>query len=528
MNALVYLYFTKVKATIRNIFSNAVAGIITFIGIIFMLFTFFALYMAQKEMAAMGELLNIQSMHMLVTTYVGVIFFFMGFMLFQKRTALVYPADAYYIFSGPFNRKTVLNYINFDNAKVGLLYALFATWYLSLFATSVSGVTLLFLLFVFLQSVIMLFAILSLITYLYLLEITNPNAKRIKWGIAVGIAVYLLALFAKSFLASPTDISAAVQSFIADPLFYFIPLFGFAKYGLIQYIEGNALGLLLSFGLNIGICVLLSYLIVNINGNFVEQVLEDAQWAENVRKQAKEGKTRGEAEGKIHEVKNVKMGSGAAAISSKNMLELLKTRSFVRVNEAFLMIFYLAIAYFIDMDFVFYQYYILIILLASASSEYIISELKKPYIYLIPDTAGRKMLHLLKPMALKMILVVVFGLTCGFLVFQPSFVMYISAIFTISSYGIMFVAGSIWSLRLMKGGNNVIAEQFVKMGVILLASLPAIALSIVLAIFMGNTVSQELLMSVISVVSVVSNVIVGGLLIYFARSILNGAEIMSE
>ena len=77
-------------------------------------------------------------------------------------------------------------------------------------------------------------------------------------------------------------------------------------------------------------------------------------------------------------------------------------------------------------------------------------ELKKPYIYLIPDSAGKKMLYLLQPLAMKMVIIVFFGLTCGFIVFRPSLFSYVSALFSITSYGIMFTAGSIWSIRLMK------------------------------------------------------------------------------
>lgn len=528
MNALLYLFFTKIKAAIRNIFSNAVSGIITFIGIIIFAVTIWSVFFLADHAVQMGGMINVQSIHVLVTTYIAVIFFFMGFMLFQKRTALMYKNDAYYIFSGPFSRKTVLTYINFDNAKGGLLYALFTTWYVAMFAAGVEGVTPLFLLFVLLHSILMLYAILSLITYFYLIEITDKNAKKIKWGIVIVGIIYVATLFVKSFLANPSDISVALSNFVADPLFYFIPLFGFAKYGLIEFVTGNYLGLVLSFALNIGICILLACLIPTVKGQFVEQVLEDAEWADSVRKQAKSGKTRKEMEGKIHEVKNHTMKSGAGAISSKIMLELAKTRSFIRLQEAGLMLFYLGIAYFIGMDFTFYQYYILIILLASASNDYIVTELKKPYIYLIPDKASKKMLHLLTPMAMKMILVVIFGLSCGYIVFRPSLTAFVSAIFSISSYGIMFTAGSIWSLRLMKSGNNPMAEQFVKMGVILLASIPAIVASIALLYFMGETLSQDSLMVFISVASVVSNIVVGALLIVLSSSMLNGAEVMSD
>lgn len=528
MEGLSYLFFTKIKAMIRNIFSSPLSGIFTFLGLVVFGLTFFILIIVQEDLSAMGLGINIQSMHMMVTVYIGMIFFFMGIMVLQKHTSLMFKADAFYLLSGPFKQNTILRYINIENIKGTVLYGVFATWYLACLGSTVAGLTPLFLLLIFIQTLVMLYVIISLISYFYLLEITSPSVKKIKIGSFLAVILFVGALFAKSYLASPNDILHAVQVFLADPLFYFIPLFGFAKFGLIGYLEGNILAYIVSLLLNTITAIVLAYLIEHVKGDFSETMFADAQWVDDVRKLAKQGRSRRDYEGKLYEVKDLKMHSGARAIASKLMLELRKTRSFIRVQEAGLMLFYLAIAYFIGMDFTFFQYYILIILMASASNDYIITELKKPYIYLIPDSAGKKMMYLLQPLAMKMILIVFFGITCGFIVFRPSVMNYLSALLSISSYGIMFTAGSIWSIRLMKSGNNGMAEHFIKMLIIMVACIPAIVATITVVVYFWGSVNNELLMGIISAVSVVCNMLTGLVLIFAARNILNGAEVMSE
>ncbi|MBE6114936.1 MAG: hypothetical protein E7191_07655 [Erysipelotrichaceae bacterium] len=528
MGGLGYLFFTKIKAMIRNIFSSPLSGIFTFLGVLVFGLTFVLTMIMQEDLSAMGLGVSITSMHMLVTTYIGVIFFFMGVMVLQKHTALMFKADAFYLLSGPFTHRMILRYINIENIKGAVLYGLFATWYLACLGSTVAGLTLEFLVLIFIQTLIMLYVIISLISYFYLLEITDPRVKKIKIAVFITVILYIAALFAKSYLTSPNDILYAVQLFLSDPLFYCIPLFGFAKFGLMGYLEGSILAYIISFVLNTMLAIILVYLIEHVKGDFSEAMFADAQWIDDVRKRAKQGKTRRDLEAKVYEVKDVKMHSGARAIASKLMLELRKTRSFIRKQEAGLMLFYLAIAYFIGMDFTFFQYYILIILMGSASSDYIIMELKKPYIYLIPDSAGKKMLYLLQPLAMKMVIIVFFGLTCGFIVFRPSLFSYVSALFSITSYGIMFTAGSIWSIRLMKSGNNGMAEHLIKMLIILIACIPTIIATVAVVIYYGGNVSNEILMGIISAVSVVCNMLTGLVLIYVARSILNGAEVMSE
>ncbi|MBR3840060.1 MAG: putative ABC exporter domain-containing protein [Erysipelotrichales bacterium] len=525
MQALTYLFFTKMKGTVRNIFSNAVSGIITFISIIFVLFLTFMIFTMKEEL---GETVSVTDVHALIMMYLGAMFFFSAILFLQKRTALVYKADANYIFSGPFSRKTVLNYLLVDSVKGSILYALFAVFYLCMMAGYLPAVTPGFVGIAFIVSTVLLFVMLGGLTYLYLLEITNPNAKKIKIGVIVVIAVLVIGLFAKNFLECPNDIQLAVANFLEDPLFYFVPLFGYTKLCLVGFVEKNVMMFVGGLALDIFIAVVLWLLIVNVRGDFYEKVMEDAEWADEIRKQAQLGKTKEDMNKKIKEVKNVEFRSGAAAIASKNILELRKTKNWLRKQEAFLMLFYLAIAFMIDMGYTFFQYYILIILLMSANTDFIVQELKHHYIYLIPDKPFKKIMYLIQPMMIKMVIMVLFGLTAGLIVFRPSIIEYLASIANILSYGIMFIAGSIWSIRLLKSGNNAFAEQMIKMLVMLAACIPAVVASVAVILLVDPNMSYDTLMSIVSVVSVICNGLVGLLFIIFAKGMLNGANVMAD
>lgn len=525
MQALTYLFFTKIKASIRNIFSNAVSGIITFVSVVFvvgLIYLLFTIDPSMHEAATMGDI------YTLVMGYIGAMFVFATILFFQKRTALVYKADANYIFSGPFSRRTVLNYVLIDSVKAGFLYALFASFYMCMMSAYIPGVTLEFVGFSTLTSLIMMFVIIASITYFYLLELTNPNAKNIKRGVIIVIGILAVCLFAKSFLQTPTDLKGAFQNFLADPLFYGIPLFGFTKMALMGFAENNMLLMALGIGLNLIICIVLWMLVINIPGEFYEKVMEDAEWADEVLKQARQGKTRGEMDKKLTDVKNASFKEGAGAISSKNILVLRKTKNWIRLQEIFLMIFYLFLVIMMDMNYTFYQYYILIILVASANNDFMIQDLKIHYIYLIPDKPFKKIMHLILPMIIKMSLSVIFGLTIGFIYFRVSLTEYLVSIINILSYGMMFTAGSIWSIRLLKSGNNAFAEQMIKMGVMLAACIPAVALTIAVLFITDGNIAYDTLMTLISAVSLIANALVGFVFVFLAKDMMNGANIMAD
>ena len=54
--------------------------------------------------------------------------------MLNKRKALVYDTDAYYLFAGPYTRKQVNGYILFQSLRQGVLYGLLGCYMIAMFS----------------------------------------------------------------------------------------------------------------------------------------------------------------------------------------------------------------------------------------------------------------------------------------------------------------------------------------------------------------------------------------------------------
>ena len=107
MNALSYLFFVKLKAQLRRLFSKPVSAIVT----LFVLAFFgFSIYSAVSNREMMSAMMNVQSVQGWMMLFCGYVLFLMTVMILQKRSAIVTRDDAQFIFAGPFTRKQTLAY----------------------------------------------------------------------------------------------------------------------------------------------------------------------------------------------------------------------------------------------------------------------------------------------------------------------------------------------------------------------------------------------------------------------------------
>nr|WP_267128107.1 putative ABC exporter domain-containing protein [Erysipelothrix piscisicarius] len=79
------------------------------------------------------------------------------------------------------------------------------------------------------------------------------------------------------------------MAFVTQDAFFWIPLFGWAKLGLVGFVSSNLGQLTLGFGLMILFHILAVYVFANTKGDFFEQAMLDAEDFQNfmpVQKQA--------------------------------------------------------------------------------------------------------------------------------------------------------------------------------------------------------------------------------------------------
>ena len=108
MNALSYLFFVKLKAQLRRLFSKPTSAIVTLLVVGFF---GFSIYSAVQNREMMSAMMNVQSVQGWMMLFCGYVLFLMTIMILQKRSAIVTRDDAQFIFAGPFTRKQTLAYL---------------------------------------------------------------------------------------------------------------------------------------------------------------------------------------------------------------------------------------------------------------------------------------------------------------------------------------------------------------------------------------------------------------------------------
>ncbi len=517
MNALVYLFYVKFKAMIRSLFSKWSSGLVTIAAMLFFVFMFITLFSNRN---LMQQTLVTDGIQGIVTLYVGFAMFMMVMMTFQKRTAIVTNDDANYIFAGPFSKKQVLSYLMADTLKGTLLYGLGLTAYSVIYLMD-ETVTLSFIIFLLIGSILMFYFAFGLITFFYFYEMDNSHAKLVKRTVVALVLIYIGILFGLSVMNSES-IKIAITSFTKDPLFYFVPVFGWIKYGLIGVLSHDNVAVLIGYGTTFLVCIIITVLTVNIKGDFYEQAIQDAEWVTDLKQKVKENGNNGTLNRKISEVKNASFSKGAGAIASKNILIMKKTRNWIGMQEIIMIVIYLFMSYFMGQGFTFYRSMLVIVVMMGINADSFSKELKLSYIYLIPDEPLNKLINLVVPVILRMALMLVVAIAPCAIIFQVSFVELVGCYIQSFSTAIIFIAAGLWSVRLMKSNTTPIVETYLKMFIMLIATIP----SLVVIVLLEVTLQSGIIMS--SLIMMICNLIVGGLLIYSCKSMLNGTNVIAD
>lgn len=519
MKALTYLFFVKIKAGIRNTFSKWSSGLLTavallfFVGMAVLIFTSKDVLQSQMVSHAM----NIEGM---LTMFCGYVLFFLSIMVFQKRTAIVTSNDANYIFAGPFSKRMILGYLLVDTLKGTFIFAFFSAMYL-LFMMSAYSLTVTFVLMLLFGSFIMFYFTFVMITFFYFWEMDSPIAKKIKYLFFACVLLFVGALILISVAQTGWSLESGIKRFISDPLFYWTPVIGWVKYGLMSQVEGNTIGVLIGFGSSLLACLAFTFLTLNIKGDFYEQAIQDAEWVTNLKKRAKENPADVRGNQKVKEGIVVHYKTGAAAIWSKELLIMKKTNTFINKQVLLMLLMYLAIAYFMGRDFMFYQFFILIVVMTGVTTDSTVQELKIPYIYLLPDIALNKMIYLILPQVFRMVIILLFAFVPCLFLFNTSILDVLIAFLQSLGFAMIFIAGNLWSIRILKQNSNAVTEQFIKMGLMMAAMIPSIVVMVIVLMATSN-------LMLASLVNTVINLVLGVLFIYLCKSMLNGVNIMAE
>lgn len=524
MSALQKLWFTKIKANIRNLFKKASSAIFTILMVLIYGGIIVSLFFsdAPSQIGAM----YMMDIHTVILTTLGFVALMVFSIVFQKRKSLFMQEDAFYLFSGPFSRKQVIRYLMAQTILQALLLGLLSLYGVFLVSTDSASALggFFYLVMVFVNSMVAFFFLVGS-DYLYVLSITNQKYKNVSRIIVAAILGLAAIIFGITLMQSNFDFQNGLMNFLESPLFYIVPVFGWAKLALISYVEANYIFCLLGLALLLGALALVYYFFTTFKGEFYEKAMQDAEEFTAFYKKVKAGKDVSLENKKIRNV-TMSFKEGAGAIFSKGMLEMKKVNGFINIKEIFVIVFYFVIALTYNGGFGFFMYMMVFWLFSAMQQSSLAEELKNYQIYLIPDDPLKKLIAVLLPTLLRVLCISTVTMIGAGIFYQMGIVEIIQYLLTIYGYILVFTAASILAARILKSRTNPMMENMLKMLIILVCSLPGIIITLVL--IMNPGWFSMGIMTVVSYSSLAMNFIVSIAIVFGCRNMLNGRELNSD
>lgn len=523
MSALQKLWLTKIKANIRNLFKKATSAVFTILMVLLYGGIFISLFFTDAvSTITAAYMMDVHSVILITLGFVALMVFSA---IFQKRKSLFMQEDAFYLFSGPFSRKQVMRYLMaqtiLQSLMLGLL-SLYGVFFIGSSSTSLGGM---FYIIMALLNASVVFFFLVLTDYLYVLSITNQKYKNVSRMIVVVFLSLVVIIFGITLLQSDFDFQRGLLNFLESPLFYIVPIFGWAKLALVSYVEANymltTVGIVL-IGVALGIVY---YFFTSFKGEFYEKAMQDAEEFSAYYKRAKAGKDVSLENKKIKDV-TMEFKEGAGAIFSKGMLQMRKVNGFFNLRELGIIVFYFVIAMMIDGGIGFFMYMMVFWLFGTLQQSPLVEELKNYQVYLIPDDPLKKLIAVILPTLLKVVITATVAMVVAGIYFQMPILEIMQYLITIYGYIAVFISASILAIRILKSRTNPMMENMLRMLIIFACTIPSII--IIVFITMNPEWFSMGLMTVISYSSLVMNFVVTALIIFGCRKMLNGRELNSD
>lgn len=520
MNALIRLYLTRMKANIRNVFSKPSSAIFTIILILIYGGLIIAMLMKPSMTLTMN---NASSINISIMLGIGFTAMMVGMILLQKRKALFMENDAFYLFSGPFTRPQIMRFLMSQSILSSVMCGLFSLFMMILMGSSLSydpG----FLILCVLGHGLVYFFFTTLYYYVYLLSIQDEKFKNISTIVVAVFVCIILIVYAMAFIQNDFQFQAAGSDFLNGDLFYSIPLFGWIKLMLISYVSGDVTMILLAAVLLVAASYGIYTLMCRYKGDFVEKAMQDAEEFSALYKEVKEGKRSTMNDQKVRDVKTT-FREGAAAIYSKNMLMMRKTRDFIRWPDIISILIYFAVSWIADMGYIFFVYMLIFYLFSIIQNSDFMRDMNNYQIYLIPDKPLKKMLYVILPTFIKLVILIGVSAIVGGVLLGAGLMEIAQYAVMLLGYIFLFISATVLSLRILKSRSNVMMENMMRMGIIIIAALPSIGL---IFYFMSRGDLTLSLLTSMSLLSLAMNFIISIIIIVLCANMMNGRELKSE
>ncbi len=454
----------------------------------------------------------------------------------SSGTSFFSLSDVTNIFVAPISERTVLIYgVGRQLASMIVLVVTFATYggmFINMFHIGVSQMLMLII-----GITIMLIMVQLVTLMIFCLASSHPVRVRVMRMIIYAL-IFLPLITAIAYVFINGINTENIFRAISLPVFDYIPFIGWMHGLVFAIIENNITGIALYGALMLVISVISIIVLFRTKLDFYEDVLSQAENYQEFKEAVREGKFSdkvmlGNKEIKLRK-KGIRKGSGASAVFFKQLLEGSRRSRFMFLNiNTFVLLFISFVIGFgmkqamphIERTIIYLAVVIILIYVQfffSASGDWV-KELTKPYIYLIPDGAVKKLIMasatgLIKPFTDGFI---TFGLLGAFI--GGNIIDIIAAALTYGSFGSLYISANILAQRIV--GVDSTGGVFITfyMVLIVIVLLPGIIAGVVtLAVFassMGN-IAATLLCGP----SFIWNMLVTGIIFLTCRNLLNNTE----
>ena len=422
----------------------------------------------------------------------------------QKGTTFFGMSDVNLLFVSPISPKKILAYGLMKQMGRTLLMVFFFLFYGAMMAETF-GIVWTDTLALVLGAAVALFSVQVLSLLLY--NFTNGSPLRVRTAKVV-LYVYIAAI-AGIILLEFTEGGSNTEALLAaisSPKLEYLPLLGWIKGACFAFIAGNAaqagLFSILTI-LAVAVCVLV---FVRGNVDYYEDVLQSTETAQEQRdalKKAADGGmlTTNNGKKRRYKVRKTGHGWGANTFFYKHMCEARRKSRipFVDSSTVLLVVVNLGLAFFLSHIWnedgapmppglmmvigAVFSCYILFFLNATGAW---MQELLKPYIYLSPASSFAKLVWSAMSTILKPVIdgVIVFTVLGIYMHANPLTAILCMLIY--ASMGVLYIAGSILSDRILGTIANKGLIMMLYMVVLLLMVLPGVGISFVLLLTMGD------------------------------------------
>lgn len=519
MKSLFYLSMTKWKGTIRNQFRSISSAILTIFMVLLYGGLFVAVFLIPSD--AMSEVMNMQFNTALLMG-LGVLALLCVTVLMNKRKALVYDTDAFYLFAGPYTRKQINGFILVQTWFQSAIYGLICSYVTAMMSFG-SGFTVSMMLFSFVIYWLIMAFFLTLTDYIYLWSLVKKKHEIWNYVVVLLVVFSAAAVFFLSVQRTGYDLKNGYMDFALSQEFYMVPFFGWGKWAINAFSQGNYVSMLWGILLLVGCNLVLGILFLHFQKDIVEQAVEDAQSVSDYMRKVRANK--GNSIMDTKKVKGIKgeFPEGAKAIFYKNMLMMRKTGNFLRKQDIFVIVLYFVISYVCMPGHRFYMfcYMMMIWMFGLMNDAELLGDLKNYQIYLIPEKPLKKLFYAVIPAYLKIGIILGTAIIFSGVLNRMPVLDIVQYALMLLGYAMIFLAGTVLSVRLLKSRTNVMMENLLRMLIILVCAIPSSVLG-VLCYFIFRDLNM--IVMVTSIFTLVLNFGVSILIMVACQGMMNGKQ----